>query len=114
MHEMGIANSVLEKAQAEVLQHSNARLLKVGVRIGEWSGVEPESLRFCFECLVSGTPDPPIIDIEMCPRRNRCTRCGNEFALQGYNIDCPNCGASPTLPVSGDELQLAYVEMEEQ
>ena len=55
---MGIANSILDKAQIEVLRHPGAHLLKVGVRIGEWSGVEPESLRFCFDCLVSGAAPP--------------------------------------------------------
>ena len=114
MHEMGIANSILDKAQAEVLHHSGGRLLRVGVRIGQWSGVEPESVRFCFECLVSGTPEPPAIDIEICPRQNRCPACGTVFALEDYNIECPLCGGTPTHPVSGDELQIAYVEMEEQ
>ena len=112
---MGIANSILDKAQIEVLRHPGAHLLKVGVRIGEWSGVEPESLRFCFDCLVSGAAPPlPIIDIEVCPRQNRCLACETVFNLEGYNIECPSCGATPTRPVSGDELQIAYVEMEEQ
>lgn len=115
MHEMGIANSILDRARTEVLQHPGAHLLKVGVRIGEWSGVEPESLRFCFDCLVSGAAPPlPVIDIEICPRQNRCPACATVFKLDGYNIECPSCGVTPTQPVSGDELQIAYVEMEEQ
>ena len=114
MHEMAIATSVLEAAESEVLRHPGARLIKVGVRIGEWSGVEPESLRFCFECLVAGEePSPPALEIEVCPRHNRCPACGGEFRVENYNTSCPACGNIDTRAVCGDELELAFLELEE-
>jgi len=114
MHEMGIATAILDAARKEAGRHEGARVLKVGVRIGEWSGVDPESLRFCFDALLAGTePSPPALDIEFCPRQNRCALCGTVFALKEFEIQCPGCGAPATQPVSGDELELAYVELEE-
>jgi hydrogenase nickel incorporation protein HypA/HybF len=112
MHEMGMATSVLDAAQREAQRHPGARVLKVGVRIGEWSGVDPESLRFCFEALV-GRDGVPALDIDFRPRQNRCSICGTVFALKDYQIDCPDCGAGVTEPVGGNELDLAYVELEE-
>jgi predicted RNA-binding Zn-ribbon protein involved in translation (DUF1610 family) len=56
---------------------------------------------------------PPSLDIEFLPRQNHCTACGLVFALKDYEIECPNCGATITEPVSGAELELAYVELEE-
>jgi hydrogenase nickel incorporation protein HypA/HybF len=113
MHEMGIATSVLDAAQNEAKRHPGAKLLKVGLRIGEWSGVDPDSLRFCFEALVLGSDNAPALEIEFRPRQNRCPSCGTVFALKDFEINCPNCGAAATEPVSGDELELAYVELEE-
>ena len=113
MHEMGIATSVLDAARKEAELHPGAKVLKVGLRIGEWSGVDPESLRFCFEALVTGCEDAPALEIDFRLRQNRCPGCGTVFALRDYEIDCPNCGAAGTEPVSGDELELAYVELEE-
>ena len=113
MHEMGIATSLFDAAQKEAQRHPGTKLLKIGVRIGEWSGVDPDSLRFCFEALVLGSDDAPALDIEYLPRQNRCTGCGTVFALKDYQIECPNCGAAVTEPVSGTELELAYVELEE-
>jgi hydrogenase nickel incorporation protein HypA/HybF len=114
MHEMSIATSLLEAAYGEARRHPGARVSKVGVRIGEWAGVDPDSLRFCFDALLAGTePEPPSLDIEFKLRENRCTTCGIVFALEDYRIDCPGCGAAVTQPVSGTELQLAYVELEE-
>jgi hypothetical protein len=57
------------------------------VRIGEYSGVDTESLRFCFETLVKQDDlEPLAIEIEYCPAGNG-TR--------------------------GDELDLSYLEIEE-
>jgi hydrogenase nickel incorporation protein HypA/HybF len=115
MHEMGIATSVLDAAHQEAAKRPGSRVVKVGLRIGEWSGVDPESLRFSFEVLAKedGQTEPPVLEIEYVARQNRCPACGNVFALEGFKIDCPRCGAEITEPVSGDELELAFVELEE-
>ena len=114
MHEMGIASSVLDAAHKEAAKHPGARVLKVGLRIGEWAGVDPESLRFCFDALVRGDGNlPPSLEIEFLVRKNRCPVCGNVFAIERFEIECPQCGAEVTEPVSGDELEVAFVELEE-
>ena len=51
MHEMGIASSILEAVRKELVLYPGYRAAKVGVRVGAYSGVDPESLRFCFEAL---------------------------------------------------------------
>jgi hydrogenase nickel incorporation protein HypA/HybF len=55
MHEMGIAQSILSSAEAVLSGRPGARLLSVGLRIGDWAGVDAGSLRFCFEALTKGT-----------------------------------------------------------
>lgn len=48
MHEFGIAQSILEAVQEEMVKHPGARAVKVGVQIGPMSGVNRDSLSFCF------------------------------------------------------------------
>ncbi len=67
-------------------------MLKIGLRIGEWAGVDPGSLQFCFDALVAGTNPVPSLDIDFLPRQNRCRTCGTVFAVKDYQIDCPECG----------------------
>jgi len=55
VHEMGIASSVIEAVRAEAARRPGARITKVGMRIGELSGVDRESLSFCYEALVKDT-----------------------------------------------------------
>lgn len=60
MHEMGVANSILEAVHKELHSYPGHRVAKVGVRIGELAGVDPGSLQFCFEALVKGTDLEPL------------------------------------------------------
>ena len=114
MHELSIANSILEAVQAEAQRRPGVRVSKVGVRIGELSGVVPEALSFGFEVLVRGTEWQPLkLEIETVPRRQRCPHCAHTFAVLNYEVACPQCGAPETDCVGGDELDLAYLEVEE-
>jgi hydrogenase nickel incorporation protein HypA/HybF len=113
MHEMSIAASMLEAVQAESARH-HAHVLAVGVKIGELSGVDSESLRFCFEALVQDTDLAPLsLEIERLAWRNRCRRCDRDFAVEEYRIECPQCGSAETEMVAGQELEFAYMEIAE-
>ena len=69
MHEMSIANSVMDAVRSEVTRRPGARASKVGLRLGEWAGVDAESLRFCFEVLVKDTEVEPLaLEIEFRPQ----------------------------------------------
>jgi hydrogenase nickel incorporation protein HypA/HybF len=60
MHEVTIAGGILYAVRQETETRRPARAVKVGVRIGEMAGIDPESLAFCFEVLVKGTDLEPL------------------------------------------------------
>jgi hydrogenase nickel incorporation protein HypA/HybF len=114
MHEMGIANSVLEAVRTEMRLHPGTYPCKVGVRIGEMAAIDQEALRFCFEAMIQETDLEALeLGIEVCPRRHRCQVCGHEFVVRDYDSRCPQCASLQTTCISGDELELAYLEVEE-
>ncbi len=114
MHEMGIANSILEAVATELRRHPGSRASKVGVRIGELAAIDADSLRFCFDALARDTELEGLqLQIEVCPRRHRCDPCSETFDVHDYEFACPKCGSMQTKFVSGDELELAYLEVEE-
>jgi Zn finger protein HypA/HybF involved in hydrogenase expression len=87
MHELGIASSILDAVRTASARYPGAHVCKVGVKIGEYCGVDSESLRFCFETLVKDDALAPLaLDIQYCPAGD---------------------GAR------GDELDLSYLEIEE-
>jgi hydrogenase nickel incorporation protein HypA/HybF len=114
MHELGIAAAVLDAVRAELRRLDAARPTKVGVRVGELAGVDPDALRFSFDSLVSGSDlDPLELEVESVPRRQRCAGCDHAFVVVDYDLFCPECGALATECVSGTELELAYLEVEQ-
>jgi hydrogenase nickel incorporation protein HypA/HybF len=114
MHEMGIANSILEGVAKELRQRPGARAVKVGVRIGELAGVDPDALSFAFEALTLDTPFASLaLDVEYGALRSRCRECSHEFEVRNYDLLCPACGSLNTERISGDELEFSYLEIEE-
>ena len=111
---MGIANSILEAVAKEAARHPGSRPTKVGVRIGEMAAIDGEALRFCLEVLAQDTMlDGLQLAIEFCPRCHHCRDCGTDFVIRGYDFACPNCKSEASEFIRGDELELAYVEVEE-
>jgi hydrogenase nickel incorporation protein HypA/HybF len=114
MHEMGIANSIIEAVHAEAARYRSAAVIKVVVRIGELAAVDPDALRFCFEAFTRETEYESLqLEIEFCVRRQRCSACGAAFDAKDYEFRCPQCGEENTECIGGDELELAYLELEE-
>ena len=113
MHEIGIADSILQAVHA-AQRYSSGRPVKVGVRIGELAAVEPDALQFCFNALVHDTDLASLrLEIEFCPRSHFCHACRSEFPVSAYDLRCPFCGQESTEFKSGDQLELAYLEIEE-
>jgi hydrogenase nickel incorporation protein HypA/HybF len=113
MHELSIAGSILEIAQREVQARAGARLLAVGLRIGEWAGVEPDSLRFGFEILSRDTPAAGTeLKIEVCPPQWNCRGCNRTF-VSSDGGRCPSCGLDTSELISGQQLEIAYLDVEE-
>ncbi len=113
MHELSIANAILKMVREERRRRAGARVVAVGVRVGELSGVNPDALRFSFEALTTGTELAPLtLEIELCPRRERCETCGETFAPEDFVFVCPACGGQSTENVSGTELAVTFLEIE--
>jgi hydrogenase nickel incorporation protein HypA/HybF len=114
MHEFAIASSVLDAVRTEVRLRPGMRVSKIGVRIGDLAGLDPDALSFCFEALTKETDlESVVLEIERKPQRHRCSRCANEFVVVNYETSCPDCGEESTAFLSGDELELAFLEMED-
>ncbi len=114
MHELSIASSVLEAVAKEAERRPNTRFLKVGLRIGELAAVDRDALTFGWEVLTKDTAWQGLeLEIESIPRRQRCTVCGHEFAAPDFMTACPKCAELMTVTIAGDELDIAYLEVEE-
>jgi hydrogenase nickel incorporation protein HypA/HybF len=113
VHELSIAQSLLDSVRSELAARGNPRVTRVGMRVGEISGVQPDALQFSFEVIVKGTElEQAVLDIERIPFTYRCAACRHEFPVVAFRVECPACGGEKGVAIGGDELQLAYLEVE--
>lgn len=114
MHELSVAQGILDLVQQHVPQDQAASVRAVTVRLGALSGVVADSLEFCFSAIVAGTPySGASLSIDRVLTRARCADCAGEFGVDGLVFRCPHCAGSHITVISGDELQVTSVELAE-
>ena len=114
MHEMSITVNVISIVTDQMKKNGATKLNKLKVKVGRMTAVEPDSLRFCFEVCIKGTPiEGAILDIEEVPIMGRCDTCDSNFRMENYFIStCPDCGGAAADIVSGRELDIVSMEVD--
>ncbi len=113
MHEMSIAQSLIDIARNEMEKHGVTVLKSVRVQIGQLSAIVPDSLSFCFNVMTSGTDlEGAELIMEIIPLRGACRTCKREFEIKDYAFLCPDCGSTEIDAVSGQELSIVDLEVE--
>lgn len=113
MHELSLAQSIVEIVQQH-LPAGGARVEAVRVRIGEMAGVVADSLEFCFGALVQQTTlQNARLLIEAVPLACACRDCKKNFHPEYFDFRCPACGGGKVEILSGRELQVVEIELEE-
>lgn len=114
MHELAIAQSIVDAVEARAVECSAARVKSVRLKIGEASGVVGDSLTFSFGLLIAAIPalTGAHLLIDSVPHRARCSHCQSEFAVINYVALCPTCQQWSAEIISGTELQIVEMEIE--
>jgi hydrogenase nickel incorporation protein HypA/HybF len=113
MHELGIAQSILDLAAEQVPAGQLADVRSIRIRVGDLAGVVVDSLEFCFDAIIAGTPlGRARLEVERVPAVCRCGHCAAEFALGGSPVfACRACGGTDVALLAGRELQVVHVEL---
>jgi hydrogenase nickel incorporation protein HypA/HybF len=115
MHELALAQGILDIVQQYVPERQARDIRKVRVRVGALAGVVADSLDFCFSAVVAGTPwSSARLEILSIPATASCRACGSDFGLDDPVFVCPDCGSGDVQQVAGLELQVADIELEDQ
>lgn len=113
MHEMSIAQSLLDIVLEEGQKHSLRRVNTIKVQVGALAALVPDSLRFCWQLLTQQTiAAGSSVEIETVPVVARCSGCGELFEIENYIFQCPSCEQPALDLVSGRELSLISLEGE--
>jgi hydrogenase nickel incorporation protein HypA/HybF len=113
MHEVGIAQSVLDIAIDNCKKQGYKGIETIKVKIGKAAGVMPDSLLFAFEAMKVGTiAEKAVLTIEEIPVSGHCNGCNTDFAVNdAYVIACPKCGHLSLRIDTGRELNIDEMEV---
>jgi len=113
MHELAVAEALVELVAEEVAREGPVRVVSVRVRAGALCGVEPAALRFAFDAATAGTPlAGSTLHVDEVPAAVFCEVCRLEHDLPAVNcLRCPACASATARVVRGKELEVVAVEV---
>ena len=110
MHELGLAQSLLEYLEKAAQEHHLKNIKSVTLKIGKMRQIVPETLQFLFQTLAEGTiADQANLIIDVLPVRVYCAHCDRQFTLQHHKYVCPTCGNTSLKWISGKEIIIDHM-----
>jgi len=111
VHEYSIASSLLRLVEEHARKHEATRVVRIGLRVGELSGVEVDLLATAWSLVRERSLcDGVDLEVRAVPARWACGACGAQ-PEPGAVLACPDCGGRVGL-TAGDDLVLDRIEME--
>lgn len=114
MHEVSLMEQALDLALDCARQNKATQIRSLTLTVGEQSGVVPEALRFAFEIAAAETmAQNAELIIRSAPVVCHCQPCDQSFQPESWVYRCPHCGALSSEVISGKELELTSMEIEQ-
>jgi hydrogenase nickel incorporation protein HypA/HybF len=112
MHEMALAEGVLQVIEDSARQQEFGSVTAIWLEIGELSGVEIESMRFCFDAVTRGSlAEGARLEIIATPGTGWCMHCAESVSLHEVYGACPKCGTYQVQVTGGTEMRVKELEV---
>ena len=115
MHELSVAQRLVELVTEELMDEPSLRVRSVCLRLGPLSGVVAEALLFAYDAATAGTAlQGSTLEIEQVAPAVFCPKCRKERELSNVQrLRCPVCRTPTPEVVRGRELEVLSVEVSE-
>ncbi len=114
MHELSIAQALVDELARAVRREKAARAVKVFVRVGTLSGVDPRALRFAFTVAKESekSTEHARLSLRTVKARRICGACGSILKRNLSVLTCSECGSDALSLEGGRDLVIESVELE--
>lgn len=114
MHEVYIAENLLELAIQRCRQSGFNSIKSIKIRVGEASVISTEALIFAFDALkIGGIANNASLIIEEVPTIGFCKDCEEEFRVKkDFIFQCPFCESDKIIVNSGNGVLMDEIEVE--
>jgi len=110
MHELSIAQSIVELAEQEARNHDAISIEELELEIGYLAGIEWFTLEFALESAIKGSllEDARIVK-QRIAGEGRCGDCESMFPVENLLSACPVCGSYAVKIIKGKELRIKSI-----
>ncbi len=114
MHELSVARNIIEIVEQNVPKDELPFVRGILLKVGEFSGVVTDSLKFSYEIIAADTElQNSELKIESVPFLLKCNSCGG-ITTNNYGLrECADCLKTDTEVLSGEELKIAEIILED-
>lgn len=113
MHEYTIVQSLLDICEENATKNMATKVMKVVVKIGVMSGVEPELLETAFNTFKEKTIcEDCLFVLNIQPVVVKCKDCLKSSTLKKLEYLCPECESLNLDVIDGEDMVLMQLELE--
>ena len=116
MHEANFTEQIIKKILDELSSYPDAKPRAAKVLVGEMLHLVPESVQMHYRLLTQGTSLEEVpLELAEVPVKIRCNHCGKEGGVEDHHLlMCSDCGTMNVKLISGDEIWVDVIELEEE
>ena len=113
MHEMSVAESLIETITAEA-KKVNAKPVSATISCGQLNPINDEAMKFACEVVTKDTICEGMgINVVHVPWRGTCRKCDEVFDFDVYSPKCPKCDSDQFDMAEDAPLLLDEIEFDE-
>lgn len=114
MHEFPITQQIIRIAETHAREAGAARVIRVKLVVGDYSGFIGDSIQMYFDVISEGTLcEKATIEIQRVKPKLRCESCGQLFSRKPFSFACPKCGGEGLPTEIGKEFYVDTIEVEQ-
>lgn len=115
MHELALCRGLLQQVTRIAEEHEASAIKSIHLKIGPLAGIEIELLKRSFPLVAHGTPaEEALLEVIAVKAMIHCDECDEKSELDTVQLICPHCQSIATTLLSGDEMTLENIVLEQQ
>ena len=112
MHEMSIAEGILQVLEEQAVAQQFEKVKAVWLEIGPLATIEPEALSFCFDVVIKNSlAEGASLHIINLPGKAFCLQCLDTVPVTQRYDSCPVCGSHQLQVTQGEEMRIKELEV---
>lgn len=112
MHEVSLCRDLISMVEDAVRESSVSRIKRIHLRLGAFSHVQADAIKFCFQAVATGTlAEGAELMIHRSESVGQCEQCLHRQSVTSRFESCCACGYFPLSVEQAEDMILQSIEV---